>query len=86
MAAEVEGKLPVEQANPIDEKAVADHGVASIRDSKEASSGDIEYVPDDPKADRVLTAKIDLKVMPILGVLYLICFLDRTNIANARLV
>ncbi|KAI1879224.1 hypothetical protein JX265_002178 [Neoarthrinium moseri] len=39
----------------------------------------------DPQADRRLTNKIDLKVIPIMGLLYLICFLDRTNIANARL-
>lgn len=83
---EVGEKLPLEQVNTSNEKAIVDHGVASLRGSKEGSSGEIEYIPDDPKAERILTAKIDMKVMPILGLLYLICFLDRTNIANARLV
>ena len=35
--------------------------------------------------DRKLTLKLDLRIIPIFGLLYLICFLDRTNIANARL-
>lgn len=37
------------------------------------------------RQQRTLTNKIDLKVVPILGLLYLICFLDRTNIANAKI-
>ncbi|RDW91723.1 hypothetical protein BP5796_02888 [Coleophoma crateriformis] len=37
------------------------------------------------REDRRLTTKIDFKVIPILGLLYLICFLDRTNIANAKI-
>jgi hypothetical protein len=37
------------------------------------------------RQQRTLTNKIDLKVIPILGLLYLICFLDRTNIANAKI-
>ncbi|KAE9969976.1 hypothetical protein BLS_004856 [Venturia inaequalis] len=50
------------------------------------SSSDTQfYTPDSPKNERKLTTKIDLKVIPIFGLLYLICFLDRTNIANARI-
>lgn len=33
--------------------------------------------------ERKLIAKIDLRVVPILSILYLLAFLDRTNIANA---
>ncbi|KAL8932207.1 MAG: hypothetical protein Q9211_006459, partial [Gyalolechia sp. 1 TL-2023] len=32
---------------------------------------------------RKLVAKIDLRVIPVLSILYLLAFLDRTNIANA---
>ena len=32
---------------------------------------------------RRLVSKIDLRVIPVLSVLYLLAFLDRTNIANA---
>lgn len=50
------------------------------------SSGDVYFLtPDTPSNERALTTKIDLKVIPIFGLLYLICFLDRTNIANARI-
>ncbi|KAM3080511.1 hypothetical protein ACMFMG_005458 [Clarireedia jacksonii] len=38
-----------------------------------------------PAEDRRLTMKLDIKLIPILGLLYLICFLDRTNIANAKI-
>ncbi|MCJ1242665.1 hypothetical protein MMC14_010674 [Varicellaria rhodocarpa] len=33
--------------------------------------------------ERKLLAKIDLRVLPVLSILYLLAFLDRTNIANA---
>ncbi|MCJ1245141.1 hypothetical protein MMC30_002342 [Trapelia coarctata] len=33
--------------------------------------------------ERKLLAKIDLRVIPVLSILYLLAFLDRTNIANA---
>ena len=34
-------------------------------------------------AERRLLAKIDLRVIPVLSIMYLLAFLDRTNIANA---
>ncbi|KAL8773147.1 MAG: hypothetical protein Q9209_001823 [Squamulea sp. 1 TL-2023] len=36
-----------------------------------------------PSRERRLLAKIDLRVIPVLSILYLLAFLDRTNIANA---
>lgn len=38
-----------------------------------------------PSRERRLLAKIDLHVIPVLSVLYLLAFLDRTNIANASI-
>ncbi|KAL4779566.1 major facilitator superfamily domain-containing protein [Aspergillus varians] len=38
------------------------------------------------KIDRALLWKLDLKLVPWLSLLYLISFLDRTNIGNAKLV
>lgn len=35
--------------------------------------------------ERKLVAKIDLRVVPVLSVLYLLAFLDRTNIGNANI-
>jgi predicted nucleic acid-binding Zn ribbon protein len=39
----------------------------------------------DARADRKLTTRLDIKVMPILGLLYLIVFLDRTAIGSVSL-
>ncbi len=36
-------------------------------------------------SERRLLTKIDLRIIPILSVLYLLAFLDRTNIANAAI-
>ncbi|KAL3473163.1 MFS general substrate transporter [Aspergillus californicus] len=51
--------------------------------SVESGLGELQSL--DAKSDRELTNKIDIRVIPVLGLLYLICFLDRTNIANARI-
>ena len=34
-------------------------------------------------SQRKLVTKIDLRIVPVLSILYLLAFLDRTNIANA---
>ena len=41
--------------------------------------------PQNSKKARKLLIKCDLRLIPILGCLYLVSFLDRSNIANARL-
>lgn len=70
----------------LNEKIAIDDIAASSSNSIERPHGDeVFYEPDSPKDDRLLTTKLDLRLIPILGLLYLICFLDRTNIANARL-
>jgi len=38
----------------------------------------------DPQAEKKLLRKIDLHVVPILWLLFLLAFLDRTNIGNAH--
>uniref|UniRef100_A0A8H8CMB3 Major facilitator superfamily (MFS) profile domain-containing protein n=1 Tax=Psilocybe cubensis TaxID=181762 RepID=A0A8H8CMB3_PSICU len=40
----------------------------------------------DTPEDRALVRKIDLRLLPILTLLYLLSFLDRTNIGNAKIV
>jgi hypothetical protein len=39
---------------------------------------------DDPVAARKLLRKLDLRVLPILTVLWFLTFIDRVNIANAK--
>lgn len=73
-------KIPASEPQSIKEKNFVEQNAAT-----EVSSGQLEVYPIDPKEDRALTTRIDLKVIPILGLLYLICFLDRTNIANAKI-
>lgn len=49
-----------------------------------ASSNDPEFGYDQ-KQEKALIRKIDRKLLPLLTILYLLSFLDRTNIGNARL-
>ena len=39
----------------------------------------------DPKAESRLRLKIDLMIIPTVALLYLFCFIERSNIGNARL-
>ncbi|SAM04889.1 hypothetical protein [Absidia glauca] len=43
------------------------------------------FVPPDDKEMRKLLWKLDLRIIPWLGILYLLSFLDRVNIGNAKL-
>lgn len=38
----------------------------------------------DPKETKRILRKIDIRLIPVLALLYLLAFLDRSNIANAR--
>ena len=57
-----------------------DAGVEIIESS--SSSQDLGY---DEKQTKNLVRKIDWALLPFLALLYLLSFLDRTNIGNARL-
>ncbi|KAK9425601.1 putative Major facilitator superfamily (MFS) profile domain-containing protein [Seiridium unicorne] len=84
MAASLE-KAVLGEAHPLDKKLASDNVVANSSASSESQDIATEIYHLDAKADRRLTNKIDLKITPVMGLLYLVCFLDRTNIANARL-
>ncbi|KAL4881663.1 MFS general substrate transporter [Aspergillus karnatakaensis] len=64
----------------MDEK---DRPLSPTKVSIDTGAGEVLSI--DVKSDRELTNRIDLRVIPVLGLLYLVCFLDRTNIANARI-
>lgn len=53
-------------------------------ESGEVSSSETSIIPD-AKQDKKLVRKLDRHIMPVLVILYLLSFLDRTNIGNARL-
>ena len=56
-------------------------------DSDEKKDKDVveEQVIYDERMTKRLVRKIDWHIMPVLVILYLLSFLDRTNIGNARL-
>ncbi|GAB7357005.1 hypothetical protein MBLNU459_g7834t1 [Dothideomycetes sp. NU459] len=49
------------------------------------NNSDVETMFIDPVADKKLLRKLDLHVLPPLFLLFLLAFLDRTNIGNARI-
>ncbi|KAH8105235.1 MFS transporter [Cristinia sonorae] len=52
---------------------------------KESESQEPAYVID-PEAERRLVRRIDMRLIPGAMVIYLLCFLDRSNIGNAKLL
>lgn len=44
-----------------------------------------DSTPLDPKAERKLLLKLDLVIFPVFFVMYMMSFLDRINISNARI-
>ncbi|KAK0113445.1 hypothetical protein ONS95_013703 [Cadophora gregata] len=79
--------------NAIPEKSTLSHvEYGSEEEAKERTQGariTDEYgnavFHSDPAAERRLRLKIDFYIVPTVFVLYLFCFIDRTNIGNARL-
>ncbi|TVY38907.1 putative transporter [Lachnellula occidentalis] len=63
-------------------------GIALVHSTtSEAVSGvpSAPSVPFDEAATKILLQKLDLRLIPFLALIYLLCFLDRTNVGNARL-
>ncbi|KAL6243874.1 hypothetical protein RBB50_009308 [Rhinocladiella similis] len=56
--------------------------VAAQEDVEDISQTDAGF---DKQATRKLLRKIDLAIIPLVTILYLLSFLDRANIGNARL-
>lgn len=72
---------PTEVEVPIESPITKEQNVEMV-ESGSTSSQDIGY---DAKATSKLIRKIDWVLLPFLALLYLLSFLDRTNIGNARL-
>ncbi|KAJ7044150.1 major facilitator superfamily domain-containing protein [Mycena alexandri] len=58
----------------------------SKNEEKLASESQLALDPSDSVEDKKLVRKIDLRLIPILTLLYLLSFLDRTNVGNAKLL
>lgn len=55
-------------------------------DDRSPDSASDRLGPTDDARDRALVRKLDFRLLPGVALLYLLSFLDRANIANARLV
>ena len=58
------------------------HPAAGYSDATPVSA----LTPPEGVSERRLLTKIDLRVIPVLSILYLFAFLDRTNVANAAVL
>ncbi|TVY16389.1 putative transporter protein [Lachnellula arida] len=66
----------------------SEKGIALVHSTtSEAVSGvpNVSSIPFDEAATKRLLRKLDLRLIPFLALIYLLCFLDRTNVGNARL-
>ncbi|EPE25319.1 MFS general substrate transporter [Glarea lozoyensis ATCC 20868] len=56
-----------------------------VENGSSLSVNNVESQGFDEKATKTLIRKLDWHLIPFLSLIYLLCFLDRTNIGNARL-
>ncbi|KAN0064107.1 hypothetical protein ACQY0O_003271 [Thecaphora frezii] len=75
----LEEKKSISDATPIT------HLDASGKNHGAVSSASQTNVTFDPEAEKRLRRKIDLYILPTVALCYLWCFIDRSNIGNARL-
>jgi hypothetical protein len=66
--------------DPIDNEKTKDTQPDDIRAER-----DKEFAGFDAKREALLLRKMDIRLIPVLSLLYLMSFLDRGNIGNARL-
>ena len=56
-----------------------------IKHLEETDSDELERIEISPELDRAITRKFDLHIVPWLFGLWLLAFIDRSNIGNARI-
>jgi len=76
----VQEKEPVEAHDVV--KATQD---VDSNSSEKGTASPVDSADIDPAAERRLLWKLDLTIYPILYVVYMMSFLDRINISNARI-
>lgn len=69
----------------IDEKMPVETGEQVVPQTPEKSSEYSSDAPIDPKAESRLVRKLDFIIFPTFFVIYMMSFLDRINISNARI-
>jgi hypothetical protein len=67
---------------------INDHPAPNMADSEAPSKPNavttIASVEIDPKAERALVWKFDLRLLPVLAIMYLFNSLDKSNLGNAK--
>ncbi|KAL6792213.1 MFS general substrate transporter [Trichoderma sp. SZMC 28013] len=69
----------------VEEKQPVETGEQVVPKSHQESSSDFSDGPIDPKAESRLVTKLDFIIFPTFFVIYMMSFLDRINISNARI-
>ncbi|KAL6817608.1 MFS general substrate transporter [Trichoderma camerunense] len=69
----------------VEEKQPVETGEQVAPKSHQESSSDFSDGPIDPKAESRLVTKLDFIIFPTFFVIYMMSFLDRINISNARI-
>lgn len=70
----------------MDEKQPVEMAASGLSNAPKTSDWPAaDETPIDPKAERRLLLKLDLVIFPVFFVIYMMCFLDRINISNARI-
>lgn len=69
----------------VDEKLPVETGEQVIPQTPQKSSEYSSDAPIDPKAESRLVTKLDFVIFPTFFVIYMMSFLDRINISNARI-
>jgi hypothetical protein len=68
-----------------EEKQPVETGEHAVPKSPQRSNSDFSDAPIDPKTESKLVRKLDLVIFPTFFVIYMMSFLDRINISNARI-
>ncbi|KAK3072727.1 hypothetical protein LTR53_006309 [Teratosphaeriaceae sp. CCFEE 6253] len=80
------------KAGSLDQNDKVEYGHKAASDDysgEELATGDKEYadtvVHVSPEEERRILKKIDYRLVPVLSLLYLVAFIDRSNIGNAKI-
>jgi MFS family permease len=68
-----------ERSSSLDSKTATDHARAAV-----ATEAGVLLDTIDPKAERKLVWKFDLRILPVLAIMYLFNSLDKSNLGNAK--
>lgn len=69
----------------VDAPALSDGDRKSKDETDPASASDLDDGEVDAVNEKALIRKIDWRLLPAVGILYLLSFLDRSNVGNARI-